>query len=119
MFRLVFLYSRSLEDKDKWMSAIGEAMDNAFPNQRFASTHEAVMHTFESSDTSCAYCHKLLKGLFYQGTVIFVYLFRIRMTHTWGIPQKSIYFLFEHIASDGSAMPKIIRHGYYVTCHFW
>ena len=59
--------ARSLEDKDKWMAAIVEAMDNAYPNQRLSSTHEAVMHTFESSDTSCAYCGKLLKGLFYQG----------------------------------------------------
>ena len=59
--------AKSLEDKDKWMAAIHLAMDNAYPNQRLSSTHEAVMHTFESSDTSCAYCGKLLKGLFYQG----------------------------------------------------
>ena len=59
--------ARSLEDKDKWIAAIIEAMDNAYPNQRLSSTHEAVMHTFENPDTSCAYCGKLLKGLFYQG----------------------------------------------------
>merc|ERR1712141_507337 len=61
--------ARSLEDKDKWISAIGEAIDNAFPNQRHDSTHEAVMHTFEAPNTNCAYCGKLLKGLFYQGKI--------------------------------------------------
>ena len=29
-------------------------------------THDPVMHTFDKA-TSCQYCHKLLKGLFYQG----------------------------------------------------
>ena len=60
-------YARTLEDKDKWISAIEQAKDNAYPNQRLASTHEAVMHTFENPDTICAHCRKLLKGLFYQG----------------------------------------------------
>ena len=60
-------FARSLEAKEKWIASIKQAMDNAFPNQRLASTHEAVMHTFQNADTSCAHCGKLLKGLFYQG----------------------------------------------------
>lgn len=60
-------FARTLEDKDKWITAIRQAMDNAFPNQRLASTHEAVMHTFQNADTECAHCGRLLKGLFYQG----------------------------------------------------
>ena len=60
-------FAKTLEDKDKWMTAIKTAMDNCFPNQRLASTHEAVMHTFDAPDTTCAHCGKLLKGLFYQG----------------------------------------------------
>ena len=60
-------FAKTLEDKDKWMTAIKTAMDNCFPNQRLASTHEAVMHTFDVPDTTCAHCGKLLKGLFYQG----------------------------------------------------
>lgn len=64
------LFARTLEDKDKWIAAIRQAMDNAYPNQRLASTHEAVMHSFENPDTACAHCGKLLKGLFYQGNII-------------------------------------------------
>ena len=63
-------FARTLEEKDKWMSAIRQAKDNVFPNQRQASTHEAVMHTFETAETTCSHCGKLLKGLFYQGRSI-------------------------------------------------
>jgi len=37
------------------------------PPQMLSSTHEAIiMFTFERP-TACDYCHKMLKGLFYQG----------------------------------------------------
>ena len=65
-------FAKTLEDKDKWMTAIKTAKDNVFPNQRLASTHEAVMYTFDAPDTICAHCGKLLKGLFYQGNIISV-----------------------------------------------
>ena len=64
-------FAKTLEDKDKWMSAIKTAMENVYPNQRLASTHEAVMHTFDVPDTNCAHCGKLLKGLFYQGNELY------------------------------------------------
>lgn len=66
-------FAKTLEDKDKWMTAIKTAKDNVFPNQRLASTHEAVMYTFDAPDTICAHCGKLLKGLFYQGNIIFLF----------------------------------------------
>lgn len=50
----------------KWISAINEALNNATPIQRMGSTHDPVLHTFEKPK-HCASCHKLLKGLFYQG----------------------------------------------------
>ena len=50
----------------KWITAINEALNNASPIQRMGSTHDPVMHTFEKPK-HCAACHKLLKGLFYQG----------------------------------------------------
>ena len=50
----------------KWISAINEALNNATPIQRMGSTHDPVMHSFEKPK-HCASCHKLLKGLFYQG----------------------------------------------------
>ena len=48
------------------MSAINEALNNAVPMQRMGSTHDPVMHSFEKPK-HCSACHKLLKGLFYQG----------------------------------------------------
>ena len=50
----------------KWITAINEALNNASPIQRIGSTHDPVMHTFEKPK-HCGSCHKLLKGLFYQG----------------------------------------------------
>jgi len=60
------LFARTEEEKNKWIEAIKEALNNEVPSQRFNSTHDPVMHTFDKP-TSCQYCHKLLKGLFYQG----------------------------------------------------
>ena len=60
------MFARTEEDKNKWIEAINVALSNEVPSQRLNSTHDAVMFTFEKP-TSCQYCHKLLKGLFYQG----------------------------------------------------
>ena len=42
------------------------------------------MHTFEAPNTNCAYCGKLLKGLFYQGKRILVEK-KIRLAFSDGI----------------------------------
>ncbi len=60
------MFARTEEDKKKWMAALLEARGNVLPPQRLTSTHEALMFTFDRP-TSCEYCHRLLKGLFYQG----------------------------------------------------
>jgi len=60
------LFARTEERKREWIEAFSEAMDNVVPDQRYRSTHDAVMHTF-IKPTSCSYCYKLLKGLFFQG----------------------------------------------------
>ncbi len=60
------LFARTEEDKNKWVGAVKEALNNVLPPQRLTSTHEALMFTFEQP-RSCDYCHRLLKGLFYQG----------------------------------------------------
>jgi hypothetical protein len=64
------MYARTEEDKNKWLSAIREALGNINPQRmqpmNNLSTHEVHMNTFEQP-TSCEHCHKLLKGLFYQG----------------------------------------------------
>lgn len=58
------LLARTAEDKEKWLGGIREALGNLSAGQR--SSHDAMMHTFEKP-VSCDYCHKLLKGLFFQG----------------------------------------------------
>jgi len=60
------LFARTEDDKNKWIEAINVALSNEVPSQRLSSTHDAVMATFDRP-TPCQYCHKLLKGLFYQG----------------------------------------------------
>lgn len=60
------MLARTEDEKNKWIEAIKEAYDNEVPPQRFSSTHEPVMTTFEKP-TVCSYCNKMLKGLFYQG----------------------------------------------------
>jgi len=60
------MFARTEDDKNKWIEAINMALSNEVPSQRLNSTHDAVMFTFEKP-TPCQYCHKLLKGLFYQG----------------------------------------------------
>ncbi len=59
------MYARTEEDKNKWVSAIREALGNVYPAVQQHS-HEVAMFTFDRP-LSCDYCHKLLKGLFYQG----------------------------------------------------
>jgi len=60
------LFARTEDRKNEWIQALREAFDNVLPDQRFRSTHDAVMHTFDRA-VACAYCYKLLKGIFYQG----------------------------------------------------
>ena len=60
------LLARTEDEKNKWIEAINEAYDNDVPAQSVTSTHLPVMTTFDKP-TSCHYCHKLLKGLYYQG----------------------------------------------------
>jgi len=60
------MYARTEEKKQEWIEAFSEALDNVLPDLRLRSTHHFAMHNFERP-TSCNYCYKLLKGLFYQG----------------------------------------------------
>jgi guanine nucleotide exchange factor VAV len=65
------MFARTEEDKNKWVSAIREALGNinplrALPLNSPPATHEVHMHTFDRP-TTCDYCHRLLKGMFYQG----------------------------------------------------
>jgi hypothetical protein len=60
------LFARTEEDKRKWVAAIREALATVVPPQKVASTHQPAMCTFETP-TACDHCHKLLKGLFFQG----------------------------------------------------
>jgi len=67
------MYARTENRKRELIDALQEALDNVVPDLQ-RSTHAAAMHTFDKP-TSCAYCHKLLKGLFYQVGDIFLYNF--------------------------------------------
>ncbi len=60
------MFARTEDDKNKWVAAIREALQSVHPPQRAQSSHDVAMHTFERP-VSCDYCHKLLKGLFFQG----------------------------------------------------
>ena len=61
------VFAKTEEDKSKWMAAIREALANTSPRVMGPnSSHEVVMHTFAQPAT-CDYCHRLLKGLFFQG----------------------------------------------------
>lgn len=57
------MYARTKEDMDKWTQAINDALSHVNPP---TTVHAPSMETF-TKPTNCAYCHKLLKGLFYQG----------------------------------------------------
>jgi guanine nucleotide exchange factor VAV len=63
-------YAKSLEMKQKWISAIQRAMDNTRPavcrSNSNAGSHKFLMHTFDKA-SSCDICGKLLLGLYYQG----------------------------------------------------
>ncbi len=59
------MFARTEEDKKKWVGALREALSNVHP-PRLTSTHEVHMFTFDRP-RCCDYCHRLLKGLFYQG----------------------------------------------------
>ena len=41
------LFARTEDEKNKWIEAIREALNNVMPSQRLNSTHEAAMHTFD------------------------------------------------------------------------
>ena len=58
------MLARTEDEKNKWIEAIREAFDNEVPPQSFTSTHEPVMTTFDKP-TTCSYCNKMLKGLFW------------------------------------------------------
>lgn len=62
-------YAKTIEMKNKWVSAIQRAMDNTRPGacrNNAAAGHEFLMHTFDKA-SSCDHCGKLLLGLYYQG----------------------------------------------------
>ncbi|XP_040582225.1 protein vav isoform X3 [Lepeophtheirus salmonis] len=61
------LTARTEEDKNKWIQAVREALDNIYPLQlTIPNNHRALMTTLERP-ANCEVCYKLLKGLFYQG----------------------------------------------------
>jgi len=60
------MLARTEDEKNKWIEAIKEAYNNEVPPQSFTSTHEPIMTTFDKP-TTCQYCNKMLKGLFFQG----------------------------------------------------
>ena len=60
------ILARTEDEKNKWVAAINEAYENEVPPQAASSTHDPHMTSFDKP-TSCQYCQKLLKGLFYQG----------------------------------------------------
>lgn len=57
------IFARTAEDKIKWMEALSEAFRCAHLNE---GNHDLHMSTFDKPCT-CDVCHRLLKGLFYQG----------------------------------------------------
>ncbi|XP_061164201.1 guanine nucleotide exchange factor VAV2-like isoform X3 [Saccostrea echinata] len=55
-------YAKTEDMRAKWIDAIKLALENASPPQGI----NYVMHTFEQP-TECSVCHKLLRGVFFQG----------------------------------------------------
>lgn len=85
------MYARTENRKRELIDALQEALDNVVPDLR-RSTHAAAMHTFDKP-TSCAYCHKLLKGLFYQVGFIFLShfsFFSVFFINAW---LETVFFL--------------------------
>ncbi|XP_048847661.1 proto-oncogene vav-like isoform X2 [Brienomyrus brachyistius] len=60
------LYCKTKELKRKWLEQFSIAFSNVFPEGRKANNHEFEMHSFGET-VSCAACHMLLRGIFYQG----------------------------------------------------
>jgi len=60
------LFARTEERKREWIEAFADALDNVMPSLNNKTVHDMEMNTFEQP-CSCAYCNKLLKGLFFQG----------------------------------------------------
>ena len=60
------LFSRTAEEKRKWMEAFRETYDNAHLSKNIDNGHDLHMTNFEKP-TSCSICGRLLKGLFFQG----------------------------------------------------
>ncbi|XP_059086195.1 protein vav-like isoform X2 [Tigriopus californicus] len=60
------MFAKSEEEKNLWVKALKEAYNKTNPSHMYPSTHLPIMESFDPP-TSCSYCHKLLKGLFFQG----------------------------------------------------
>ena len=60
------LFSRTAEEKRKWMDAFRETYGNAHLGKNIDNGHDLHMTTFDKP-TNCAICARLLKGLFFQG----------------------------------------------------
>lgn len=61
---LYTFFTKTVEDKNKWIDSIQRAMNNVKPP--VAHDHQFSLHTFERA-SSCDHCGKLLHGLYYQG----------------------------------------------------
>ncbi|XP_062582313.1 guanine nucleotide exchange factor VAV2-like isoform X3 [Saccostrea cucullata] len=55
-------FAKTEDTRAKWIDAIKLALENASPPQGI----NYVMHTFDKP-TECSVCHKLLRGVFFQG----------------------------------------------------
>lgn len=59
-------YTKSKENKEKWLQALQTAKDNIAPPAALHSDHLFQYCTLDQAVT-CSYCNKLLRGLFFQG----------------------------------------------------
>ncbi|XP_043274993.1 protein vav isoform X2 [Venturia canescens] len=60
------LYARTDEQKQMWIKALQDAMDNVNPSAARSTNHKFRLTTFESP-CSCQICGKFLKGRIFQG----------------------------------------------------
>ena len=68
------LFTRTVEEKEKWMEAITQAIDNVSPPERLSTNHNIVMASFKKG-SSCTHCEKLLKASFIKVTLVLFALF--------------------------------------------
>ncbi|XP_055301018.1 protein vav isoform X2 [Sitodiplosis mosellana] len=63
------LYMKTEAERDKWLNALQNAMDNLEPIGCRSTDHKFQLTTFEtpSGATMCRHCSKFLKGLIHQG----------------------------------------------------